>query len=202
MLNILFSPLGAIASAKKERNIGKTILILFVASILASLNIFITTKSFSGINFALGVLIGTFLLTLLIALLLQLSLYVLSQRGGYFEALTTLTYGFFIISCGYLVSSLIGLIPSTNMYLTIIGSALSGLVLLLTFVMSNAVMLRTAMELFDSGLFTVIIALIVIYIAVFWTIYLVVLNTLFVSMLGTFGMLGGMGGLGTSLPLV
>jgi len=194
MLNILFAPLEAIALAKEKRNIGKTILILFVSSILASLNVFITTKGFSDITFALGVFAGTFLFTMLIALLLQLALHVLSQSGGYFEALTTVTYGFFIISCGYLVSSLIGLIPSTDMYLKIIVSALSGLVLLLTLVMSNVVVLRTAMELFETDLFTVIIAMMVIYMAVFWAIYLVFLNSLLVSMLG---MLGGMSGMGT-----
>jgi len=194
MLNILFAPLDAIALAKEKRNIGKTFLILFVASILASLNVFVTTKGFSDITSALGVFAGTFLFTLLIALLLKLALHVLSQSGGYFEALTTVTYGFFIISCGYLVSSLISLIPSTDMYLKIIVSASSGLVLLFTLVMSNVVVLRTAMELFETDLFTVIIAMIVIYIAVFWAIYLVFLNSLLVSMLG---MLGGMSGMGT-----
>lgn len=201
MIDILFNPLEAITSAKTERNTGKTILVLFVASLLASLNIFITTKKFSGTNFALafGMLIGVFLLTLFVALLLQLSLHILSQRGGYFEALTTLSYGFFIMSCGYLISSIIGLIPSTGIFLTIIVSVLSGLVLLLTFIMSNAVMLRTAVELFQTDLFTVIVALIIVYIATFLTIYLVIIKTLFASL---FGMAGGLGAspLGGGLP--
>ena len=198
MLNILFAPLEAIALAKEKRNIGKTFLILFVASILASLNVFITTRGFSDITSALWVFLGTFLFTILIAFLLQLALHVLSQSGGYFEALTTVSYGFFIISCGYLISSLINLIPSTNTYLKIAVSALSGLVLLLAFLMSQVVILRTAMELFETDLFTVAIAIIIIYMAIFWAIYLVFLNSLFASMFKTFGMLGGMG---TSLPI-
>ena len=103
MLNILFAPLRAIASVKAERNIGKTVLILFIASLLASLNIFVTEKGFSNIILALGVFIGMFLFALLTAFLLQIAFHVLSQRGGYFEALTTVTYGLFITSCGYLV---------------------------------------------------------------------------------------------------
>lgn len=201
MLDILFSPLDAIASAKTERNTGKTVLVLFVASLLASLNIFITTKKFSGTNLALafGILIGVFLLTLFIALLLQLALHILSQRGGYYEALTTLSYGFFIMSCGYLISSIIELIPSTGIFLRIIVSVLSGLVLLLAFIMSNAVMLRTAVELFQTDLFTVIVALMIVYIATFLTIYLVIIKTLFASL---FGMAGGLGSspLGGGLP--
>ena len=191
MLDILFNPLKAIALAKTERSTGKTILVLFVASLLASLNIFIITKKISGTNFAFafGILIGVFLLTLFLALLLQLSLHILSQRGGYFEALTTLSYGVFIMSCGYLISSIIELIPSTGIFLTIIVSILSGLVLLLTFLMSNAVMLRTAVELFQTNLFTVIVALIIVYLAIFLTIYLVIIKTLLASLL----MFGGLG---------
>ena len=201
MLDILFSPLEAIASAKTERSMGKTILVLFVASLLASLNVFIMTKKFSGTNFALGfgILIGVFLLTIVMAFLLQLSLHILSQRGGYYEALTTLSYGFFIMSCGYLISSIVGLIPSTGIFLTIIVSILSGVVLLLTFIMSNAVMLRTAVELFKTDLFTVIVALMIVYTATFLTIYLMIIKTLFAGM---FGMAKGLGAssLGEGLP--
>ena len=198
MLNILFSPLKAIALAKSKRNIGNTILILFVASVLASLNGFVTAKSFSNITLALAVFVGTFLFALLVALLLKMALYVLSQRGGYFEALTAVTYGIFITSCGYLVSSLIGLIPSNAILLTVIGSVLSGLVLLFTLIMSNVVVLRTAMELFEIDLFTVLVALIIVYLTIFSTLYFVLLKTLFAGMAGTLGSMGSM----STLPVV
>lgn len=192
MIDILFNPLQAIASAKTERNTGKTILVLFIASLLASLNTYIKAEKISGphVAVAFGILIGLFLLTLFVALLLQLSLHILSQKGGYFEALTTLSYGFFIMSCGYLISSIIGLIPSTGVFLTIVVIVLSGLVLLLTFIMSNVVMLRTAVELFQTDLFTVIVAFIVVYIATVLAMYLIILKSVFAMMSGTTGPMG------------
>lgn len=195
MFDILFSPLKAIASAKSERSIGKTMLVLLVASLLAAIDFFLITKKFSGIYFliALGILLGTFLGILFLAVLLQLTIYVISQRGGYFEALTTLSYGCFIMASGYLVSSILGLVPY-------IGIVLSGIIILFATILSITVMLRAAIELFQIDLLTAIIALIIINTAIFLAIYFVLLRTLLFG--GLFGMpgFGAAPGLGT-VPL-
>ena len=180
MFDILVSPLEAIASAKEEKNIGKTFFVLFIASLIGSLNIFVSRMAFDGTTLviALAVLAGSFLLTLLIALLFQLSLYVLSQKGGYFEALTSLSYGSLIAVVGFLVYSIVGLIPSQGTILTIIVAVLTSLVAVFTLVLSNAVALRAAVELFQTGFFTVVIALVIVYIALVVAAYLAVIKIL------------------------
>lgn len=197
MFDIIYSPLEAINSAKKKKSIGKTLLILFITSLLASLNVFITTKKFSVTNFfiAIGIIIGVIFVTLFMALLLLLTLNILSQkRGTYFDALTTLTYGFFIWACGYLIYSFINLIPSSGLFSTLIKNTLSSSILLITFILAVTVKLRTAMELFQAPLFTVIISLFIIYTAIFLTIYLIIIKIIFTNIfvgkgLGTLGML-------------
>ena len=196
MFDILYYPLKAIASAKKEKSIGKTILILFITSLLASLNVFIITKKFSGTNFivAFGIIVGVILLALFMALLLLLTLNILSQKQStYFDALTTLTYGFFIWACGYTISSLINLIPHSSLLSTLIIKILIGLILLITFILAVTVKLRAAMEFFQANLFTVILALMIIYTAIFLTIYLMIIKILFANI---FGMSKGLGALG------
>src|SRR3989338_2175841 len=180
MFDILVSPLEAIASAKEEKNIGKTFFVLFIASLIGSLNIFVSRMPFDGTTLviALAVLAGSFLLTLLIALLFQLSLYVLSQKGGYFEALTSLSYGSLIAVVGFLVYSIVGLIPSQGTILTIIVAVLTSLVAVFTLVLSNAVALRAAVELFQTDFFTVVIALVIVYIALVVAAYLAVIKIL------------------------
>lgn len=180
MFDILVSPLEAIASAKEEKNIGKTFFVLFIASFIGSFNIFVSKMSFDGTTLviALAVLAGSFLLTLLIALLFQLSLYVLSQKGGYFEALTSLSYGSLIAVVGFLVYSIVGLIPSQGTILTIIVAVLTSLVAVFTLVLSNAVALRAAVELFQTDFFTVVIALVIVYIALVVAAYLAVIKIL------------------------
>ena len=180
MFDILVSPLEAIASAKEEKNIGKTFFVLFIASLIGSLNIFVSRMAFDGTTLviALAVLAGSFLLTLLIALLFQLSLYVLSQKGGYFEALTSLSYGSLIAVVGFLVYSIVGLIPSQGTILTIIVAVLTSLVAVFTLVLSNAVALRAAVELFQTDFFTVVIALVIVYIALVVAAYLAVIKIL------------------------
>ena len=45
MMDILFSPLKAIAAARAKKNINNTALVLVIASFLCSLNIFIIKMS-------------------------------------------------------------------------------------------------------------------------------------------------------------
>jgi len=187
MINILFSPLKAIASAKKEKNIKKSFLVLLVSSFFISINILITTKKFSlsSLSTAMTVffssLVSVFVLTMFVALLLQLSLRILSGKGRYFHALTTLSYGLFIMSCGSLIASLITLVPMHGLFATLLN-LLTALILLFTFIISNAVILKAATELFQTELFVVVVALLIVYTAAFLTAYLVIARILFAGL--------------------
>lgn len=186
MLDIIFSPLNAISSALHEKSMGKTILVLIVTSLLAAINVFITTKEFTLDNLltAIVIFIAVVIITIFASLLLQISLHILSQRGGYFEALTTLAYGFFILSFGYFIYSIVGLLPSSNSFFVIAELFLGGLILIFTFILANAVMLRAASALFQIDLFTVIIAFIIVYLAIIITVYMLFIKTLFTGLTG------------------
>ncbi len=187
MINILFSPLKAIASAKKEKNIKKSFLVLLISSFFISINILTTTKKFSLSSFSTAVtvffssLVSVLMLAMFVALLLQLSLRILSGKGGYFHALTTLSYGLFIISCGSLIVSLISLAPMHGLFATFFN-LLTALILLFTFIISNAVILKAATELFQTELFVVVVALLIVYTAAFLTAYLVIVKILFAGL--------------------
>src|SRR3989344_7486788 len=150
MFKILFAPHEAIAEAKTEKSYGKTIGLLLLTSLLLSISVALSTGSFSmiAIGTAIAVLFISFFFTLFEAFLLKISLKILSNQGGYFEALTAMTYGQFIMSIGVLAFYLIGLLSFGNIILTAITSAIGGLVLVIMIITAYSVMLRAAAELF------------------------------------------------------
>ena len=189
MLDLIFSPLKAINRAKRK-SMKRTTLILLVASLLSFVNFFLVSKSFSGTIFlgAIAALVGTFLGTLVMAWLLNLVLHILTAKGEYYHAFTTLTYGLFIGMVFFLLWGIINLIPSSGLVLTVIVSILGGIAMLLGVLLSYAVMFKTAMELYDTDILTVFVGLGIVYMAIFASVYMVILKTIFAS-------LGSMGGI-------
>ena len=167
MHKILFSPLEAIYEAKNKKSLGYTYLVLLVASLLAGLTSIVRLEALSAATIIIGftTFISAFLIIMLMAFLLKVSLHILIQKQGFFESLTVLSYSAFIVAVGYFISAIILLVPSTNISLAIISAVLSSLVLLITTVLSIVVMLRIAQELYEKDLFTVIVALIIVNLA-------------------------------------
>lgn len=203
MFDIIYSPLKAISKAKRVRSYGRTFLVLFVASVFSGI-IPVVSKSFFALSpwkFAIGLGAGLFVVHIILAGLLQLVMHILTQRGGFYEGLTTSAYGFFILAVSFLVTTLIsylkpyiGVLPTT-----IVTTA----ILIVSFIMSYAVTLRAAVELFQSDLFTVIIAMIIVYTAIVIAAYIFMLKR-FVGGMTSFDAVssvakGGIGGI-SSLP--
>src|SRR3989338_8291293 len=109
MFDIIYSPLKAISKAKRVRSYGRTFLALFVASMFSGI-IPVVSKSFFALSpwkFAIGLGAGLFVVHIILAGLLQLVMHILTQRGGFYEGLTTSAYGFFILAVSFLVTTLI-----------------------------------------------------------------------------------------------
>ena len=197
MLSILFSPLKAIAKAKASHNLGRAFLIVIIASLLAGLTVYMSKNMIYGRNLKVALYVALILLVLelVLALFFQLALHILSQRGGYYEALTSLGHYFLVITFAFFISGLLGFVPKINNTVTIIVSVLSGFVILWGLVMGNALMMRTAMELFHTDLFTVLIGMFVVYFGITISIYIIMIKVFVGSvvgnMFGTFSSLAG-----------
>ncbi|MFC1774767.1 hypothetical protein ACFLZN_00445 [Nanoarchaeota archaeon] len=187
MFEILFNPLKAIAKAKKK-NMQNTMLMLGIASLFTALS-FLFMAGFSGENVltTVGVLVGAFVFVLFLGFLLKLGMSILAKNSGYYEALTTLTFGFLIASVGGLVNSILGLIPTLgNMSLILIMGFITGIVMLFTVILSVVTTFRTGMELFKTDLLTIVVGLTVIFVGAGISMYSIFLKVLFASMFGMF----------------
>ncbi len=181
MFNILFLPKKAILDAKKEKNLQKSYMVALVASIITAVSVlFFTQFTGEGLILAILALIGAFLGVLIFSFLFKVFMLIVAKKAGFYEALTTVSYGFFAMSCGYLIAGILGLIPAVGIYF-------SGVVLLLTFVVSNAIVLRLGVELFEADLLLIIVALVAVYVALFFSTYFMFLQTI----LGSFGAVTG-----------
>ncbi len=178
MFDLIYSPLKAIARAKRERSYRRTLLVLLAASVFSGVIPIVSKSLFmlSPWKFALALGAGLLVTHVLLAIFLQLVLHILTQRGGFYEALTTSSYGFFILSASFLVNTLlaylkpyIGAVPT---------SIITTAVFLFSFILAYAVTLRTAVELFQADLFTIIIALLIVYMAVAITVYIFAIKML------------------------
>ena len=133
-------------------------------------------ERFSWDNVIIAAIIFIIVLSvmLLAALLMHVTLRILAPKAGYFEALTTLSYGLFILASGYLISAFIGLISAYGAMSTLLLGLLSGIILVFTFIMSHAVMIRMGMALFKTDLLTTLVAFWIVYTAIFLAGYFVV----------------------------
>ena len=196
VFEIMLKPAAAIAAAKKEKNLGKTFVMLLVASIVAAVSmLFIMRFSTESVLVAILTLVGAFVGSIVFAFLVKKFMWIMAKKATFFDALTMITFGLFIMSWAYLIGGIIGLIPY-------IGYWLSGLILLFAFVLANAVMLKAGMDYFECDLLTIIIALAVVYIGVFSAVYFAVFQVAMAS----FGALtggvfsGAAGGTAPGLP--
>lgn len=176
MFDVLTSPLDAIQRAKKNKSMKDTLLLLLVASVFLAIAVLLQNASFNASAFqAAGLtLVLGFAGTAFMALLLQLSLHILTTKGGYFEALTTLTYGMFITSCGMLAASVVGLLSMAGQTFAMVGAFLGGLVLLFALIMSYSVSLKAGMELFNTDILTVVIAILIVHLSVLVSMYTII----------------------------
>lgn len=161
MFDIVLNPVAAIAAAKKNKDMGKTFVLLLIASFVSAVSmLFFMRFNSSSLLTALLTLIGAFIGALIFAFLLKKFFWIVGKHSDYYSALTMITYGFFAMSWGYLVGSILGLIPA-------VGIVLSTLVILFMFVMSTAIMFKSGMVFFETDMITLVVAVAVVWIALF-----------------------------------
>lgn len=161
MLNVFFSPRKTIAEAKHQRSF----ISIFLLLVLSAISTFLGTLAFVenvAAETVLGALIGmgtVFVGTVVLALLVSISMNVLTGTKGFYEALTTLVVPVYVGTVGFLVASLLSLIPYA-------GPALFGAVMVGAVTLASVFLLKLGMELYNTDVLTVIIGIGVVVAAV------------------------------------
>ncbi len=166
MIDLFFSPLKAITHAKRNKNFAYTFLLLLLASVAGFISTLVLTKSLAVkiVLFALLTLVSSLIGTLVMALFFWITMRILTEKGGYTDALTLVTYPMFVGSVGFMVASLLGLIPYA-------GPVLMGLLMVFVIVLSQALLFKLGMELYDIDAVTMMIGLTMVYMAILLAVY-------------------------------
>lgn len=169
MYDIIFQPNKAIKKAKKSKDERKNItalLVIIIATALAML--FFRFQGFltegSTEVFILGIVVDVFIGIIFITLLLNIALTTLTNKGGFYEALTSVLFTNLPISLALLITSLL-------FFLGGIGFVVGTILMITASVLGLVVGVKTAKELFKTDYLTVIIAKGVIYIATISVMY-------------------------------
>lgn len=152
MLNLFVSPRKAIAEAKHNHSFAYTFLLLILAGVAAFLGTvaFLESLAAEVILLALMVMAAVVVGVLVTALLMRIVMALLTGTKGYYEALTLITLPKFIGAVGFLIASLLGLIPYA-------GPVLMGVVMIFVTALVLAFMLKLGMELYSTDALTVVI---------------------------------------------
>ncbi|MBU0577415.1 hypothetical protein KJ742_00760 [Patescibacteria group bacterium] len=179
MFNIILAPFQAIKEAGSKKSMSRTMKVLLVASLFAGLSALLVTKSFTGLSLliALGIAVGMFVCVLVMSFFFKLSLHMLSKKGGYYEALTAVTYGCFVFACGALATSVLSLLIDINVVLNVIVALVSVVIMLAAIILAKTIKLRAAMDFFSADLLTVIVAFVIVYVSVLFAFYFLVRNS-------------------------
>lgn len=161
MLNLFVSPRKAIAEAKHTRSFAYTFLLLVLTGVAAFLGTvaFLESLAAEVILLALLVMATAVVGILVTALLVRIVMALLTGTKGYYEALTLITLPKFIGAVGFLIASLLGLIPYA-------GPVLMGVVMVFVAALVLAFMLKLGMELYSTDVLIVVIGIGVVALAV------------------------------------
>ena len=185
-LDILRNPVKSLATAKKSRNMNKTLLALVESSILFALATAVLVAK-SGLYPQLLIMSTTAVFfvmligTLLMGIIVHISASTLTSKGKYFDGLTSVVYGMLPISLGFFATSLLTFIP--------FSAGLQIIVLAITLASGVSTIYRGIKELYGTDMLTsfvvVSIAVLVIFVAVYASVGLTVLSR--VTSLGVVG---------------
>jgi len=177
IFNWIVKPVEVIKQAKEETGAGVPLFILFIASLEAGIGaVLMSLTNFfirgSWYQLGLGAFIFAFLFVLWSAFLLWIFLKIISGKGGWSQALNCLSRSFMVLATGWLLVSILALIPKAGWFLAV-------LVFIPTAVYFIAFLVRAVMEFYEVSFIT---AFFVVYIVVsfaFLTAYLLLLKWLF-----------------------
>jgi len=164
-----FSVTGAVNDAKKNRSLGKSVVVNVVAGALLLVASVISFGVTGGVNGAVtGVLLGVVtLVALLVSQLVlgwvfSLAVDVIGGKGSLYEGFTSLTYPTYVLALGWLVASVLGLL---NLVVPLLGSGLASLVGLVFGAIGVATFFRVTKELFALDYVATLLAVAVLSLA-------------------------------------
>ena len=171
---LLKTPVVAIKKAKKEKDIGKTINVLIVTWILCGFSFFITAvkegiSSLTGMGISISIFLFGVLLTMVSGYFIYLIMNVLGGRGKYSEGLTSVTYSFFPLSFGSLITAFLFLIHP------IIGIILGFVIMGAYAALGLSILYKSVKELFSVDIITSWIGIGLLILAFVLTIYAIML---------------------------
>ena len=205
-IDIITNPGEALLKAKQEKSMGHSLLVAFAASVLITISAVLlimpfmqlgtttagmiggasasaATGFFAGMGLAV-VAIVVFILVLvfefLMGLLSGVVMKTLGGKGGFFEGLTVIAYSCFVSSVALAALGVLSFIP-------LIGPVIGGIIALLLFGISLAILYRGLKELFETDMVTAFVGTSIIATATIFTIYAVMayLYIQLIAMLGS-----------------
>src|SRR5437867_6494045 len=147
--HLLINPTSVIASVKKQKNYKLTFEILFVEWFFAMFGFLIFSTNISGLTIpqSVGISVVVFIAGIFYFIfdgfLIHLLMNSLGQKGKFYEGLTTITFGFFPFAVGFVVASLLSLLPFFGFMLSWIVLSLTSIISLATFVNALKMMFET-----------------------------------------------------------
>jgi len=185
---ILINPVIAIAKAKKEKSLNKTILVLIFSWILVGLSFFFSFYKESLILVAFGSALMIFLFGILFSVfygyIIDIVMNILGGKGKYYDSLTAATYSSLPISIGLLLTSIMSFVHP------MLGMAIGFIVIAITTALSLSIYFRAIKEFYATDMLMAFIGFLITFyvfiIAVYISAAFSMGSTLFGSLLPTF----------------
>lgn len=177
VFGIITKPVKTITNYKKSNisNVMAYLLLIVVINVIA-LGIFTwNTLGLDKVTVILGLigyLVIAYLAILFMAYLLKIAISTLHNNVSYYNSLTPLTLGAVAPALGFLLFSLLGLIPKEITILGFLGSLLGFLVMAISIVLGLAITIKAIKEFSKVDTLTAIVALSLVYIGVIIASYL------------------------------
>lgn len=176
-LDILKDPAKALVAARKKGDMKKTVIALVESSVIFAVASVIITSGAgvsSDIIFAsmFLVFVTVWVVTFLLGLIIHITAYTLTSKGKYYDGLTPVAYGMLHISVGFVAAAVLSLFPfSTGVQIIVLALMLAS---------GISTIYRGIKELYRTDMVTALvvvsIATLVIFMAVYASMGLAILN--------------------------
>lgn len=177
IIDIIKKPGEAIRLAKKEKDMGKTSLVLIEEWIITAIAVFILAVRFGSIGSIGGgaaaatLFFGGIVTTIVLGYLLKIAMNTLGARGSFYDGLTAVTYSIMPLAIGALISAILSYVP-------ILGVMISFLIMAVLGVMGSALLYRAAKEMFATDMITALVGISVLILGLMLAFYISVITGL------------------------
>lgn len=177
LLEIINNPAGALARAKKNRNMNHSYTVMALSSLLLAVSVALISASiaYNWLNVLVVVFSFSIISIMVLGYIIEVIASTLSGKGKFFEGVTTVSYAAFPVSMGILIASLTFFIP-------LIGSVIGLLFLLVSFALGISMLYKGVKELFKTDMVTSFVAVSALALTLVLSVYVI-------TLLGIAGML-------------